>query len=52
MVVAQQLHHLAGIGRLGEGREAAQIAEDHRDLATVRGQHRLVAGREHLGDLR
>jgi len=52
VVVAEQLHDFLGVGLLREGGEPPEIAEEHRDLAPVRGQHRLVAGRQELGELR
>jgi hypothetical protein len=52
VIVAQQAHHVFGIGFLGESGEAAKIAEEHGDLPPVRSEHRLVAGRQELGELR
>ena len=44
MVLAQDRHHLLGLGGLGERREAAQVAEHDDDLAAVALEERLVAG--------
>ena len=35
VVFAEHPHHLLGLGRLGEGGEAAQVEEDDGDLAPV-----------------
>ena len=35
VVLAEHAHHLLGLGGLGEGGEAAQVDEDHGDLAAV-----------------
>ena len=53
MILAQNCHDLLGLGRLREGREPAQIAEHHGDLAAVAVEQLLVAARQdELGDLR
>ena len=53
VVLAQHAHDLLGLGGLGEGGEAAQVEEDHGDLAPV-GLERIVgaAGHDQLGELR
>jgi hypothetical protein len=38
VVLAQNAEQLLGLGRLGEGGEAAQVAEDGRDRPAVAGQ--------------
>jgi len=35
VIVAQQAHHVLGVGLLGERGEAVQVTEEHRDLAPV-----------------
>ena len=47
-------HHLLGLGGLGEGGEAAQVAEDDRDLAPMasRSGSSAPAGDDQLGELR
>ena len=35
VILAQDAHDLLGLGRLGEGREPAEVEEDHGDLAAV-----------------
>ena len=50
VVGAEHAHHVLRLGRLGERREAAQVAEDDRDLAAVALQERLVAGADHEVD--
>ena len=53
MIFGQHGHDVLGLGGLGEGREAAQVAEQGDDLAAVVLQHLLVAGRDdRLGKLR
>ena len=53
MVLAQHAHHLLGLGRLGEGGEAAQVEEHDGDLAAVALQRILgAAGDDQLGELR
>ena len=53
VVLLQHAHHLLRLARLRERGEAAQVAEDHDDLAPVAGQERLVAGvHDQLGQLR
>ena len=54
VIVVEDAHHLLGLGRLGEGGEAAQIAKQHADLAPVAFEQarRVAAGRHHIGDLR
>ena len=52
MVVAENPKDLLRLGRLGEGSEAAQIAEHHRDLAAVAFEHlRTLLARDERGDL-
>ena len=53
VVRVQHLHHLLGLGAVGERREAAQVDEHDADLAPVRRQQLLAAaGDDRLGDLR
>ena len=53
VVLLQDAHHLLGLARLGERREAAQVAEHDDDLAPVALEERLVAGvDDQLGELR
>ena len=49
VVGAQQLHHLVGIGAVGERGEAAQVEEYRGDLAPVRLEQLLAAGDDRLG---
>ncbi len=53
VVFAQHAHHFLGLGGFGEGGEAAQVEEHHRDLAPVALQ-RIVgaAGDDRVGQLR
>jgi hypothetical protein len=46
MVLAQKLEYLLGLGGLGEGGVAAQIAEHHDDLAAMAFEDLLVALRD------
>ena len=43
VILAQHRHHLLGLGRLGEGREVAQVAEHDGHLAAMTPEHVLVA---------
>ena len=53
VVFAQHRHHLLGLGGLGEGGEAAQVAEHDGDVLAVAVEQLLAARRQHqLGDLR
>ena len=53
VVLPEHLHHVLGLDRLGERREAAQVAEDDGDLAPVALEERVVARRDdELGELR
>src|SRR4029453_7701123 len=53
VVLAQDRHRHLWLSGLRKGREAAQVAEDDRDLATVALEEGLVAGRDdQVGDLR
>ena len=53
VVLAQHRHDLLGLAGLGEGGEAAQVAEHHDDLAPVALEERLVAGvDDQVGQLR
>ena len=53
VVLAQHGHDVLRLHGLGEAREAAQVAEDDGDLATVAAQEGVVAGRDHeLRELR
>ena len=53
MVFAQHSHHLLGLGGVGEGGEAAQVAEHDGDVLAVAVEQLLAARRHHqLGDLR
>ena len=53
MILAQHRHHLLGLGGLGEGGEAAQVAEHDGDVAAVAVEQLLAArGQHQLGDLR
>src|SRR2546427_1598130 len=46
-------HDLLGLGGLGEGREAAEVEEDHGDLSAVALQGILgVSADDHFGELR
>jgi hypothetical protein len=48
-----RLHHLLGLGGLGEGGEAAQVEELDRDLAAMGLQHSSpLPGGDRLGELR
>ena len=52
VVLAEHAHHLLGLGGLGERREAAQVEEDHGDLAAVAAEGVLgVAADDHLREL-
>ena len=46
VIFAQQLHDVLGLGGLGEGGEAAQVAEQRHDLAAMAVEHALVARRD------
>jgi len=46
VVFAQEIEHLFGLGGLGEGGVAAQIAEYDDDLAAVTFENLLVALRD------
>ena len=53
MIFAQDRHRHLWLGGFGKGGEAAQVAEDDRDLATVALEEGLVARRDdQVGDLR
>ena len=53
VVLAQHGHHLLGLGGLGEGGEAAQVAEHDGDVLAVAVEQLFAARRHHqLGDLR
>ncbi len=53
MELAEHEHQLFRLDGIGEARPAAQVGEDHRDLAAVAGEDRLVAGGDdRLGELR
>ena len=53
VILAKNRHHLFGLGGLGEGRKAAQIAENDGHLATVALQKRVAISRrnDEVGDL-
>ncbi len=52
VVLAQDGHEVLGLDRLREGGEAAQVAEQHGDLAAMAGEERVVARRrDDLDDL-
>jgi hypothetical protein len=52
MVFAQEVEHLLGLGSLGEGGVAAQIAEHDDNLTAMTFEDFLVAlGDDHLGEL-
>ena len=46
MIIVQQLHDLFRLSTFGEGREAAQIAEEDGDVAAVAFQDALISGRD------
>ncbi len=49
----QHAHHIFRFGGTRETREAAQVAEQHRDLPTVRVEQPVLArGDDQFGDLR
>ena len=50
VVLAEDAHHLLGLARLRERCEAAKIAEDHHDLASMAAQEVLVPGVHHQID--
>src|SRR5207245_8942103 len=50
VVFAQHAHHFLGLRSLRERGEAAEVAEDDRDLAAMALEKLLVAG-DDLGDL-
>ena len=52
VVFAQDGHHVFGLGGFGEGREAADIAEDDRDLAPVAAEEVLLRRQNHVRNLR
>jgi hypothetical protein len=53
VVVVEHPHHLLRFGGLGEGREPAEVAEQHGDLPPVAPEEGLVAGGDHqVGQLR
>src|SRR6185312_6124387 len=53
VIGAQELHHLLGLRRFGEGGEAAQVAEEGGDVAAMTFQNALVArGQDKLGERR
>ncbi len=43
VIFAQEIEHLLGLGGLGKGRVAAQVAEHDDDLAAVAFENFLVA---------
>src|SRR5712692_11363528 len=52
VVLAQHRHDFLGLGGLGKSREAAEVEEDHGDLAPVAFERILrAAGDDHLGEL-
>src|SRR5206468_804158 len=52
VILAEHAHHLLGLGGLGERREAAQVEEDHGDLAAVSAEGVLsVAADDQLREL-
>jgi hypothetical protein len=53
MVLVEDLHHVFGLRRLGEGSEPAQVEEDDDDLPAV-GFERVIgiAGNNQLNELR
>ena len=53
MKLAQDAHQLLRLDRVGEARPAAEVGEEHRDLAAMAAQDRLVARRDdRVGELR
>ena len=54
MVLAKNRHHLFGLGGLGKGCKAAQIAENYGHLAAVALEKRVAVPRrnDEVGDLR
>jgi hypothetical protein len=48
----QQAQHLLGRDRLGEGGEAHDVGEEHRDVGAPRGAQAVVGGREHVDNAR
>jgi len=39
--LSKDIHHFFGLCQFGEGREAAQVAEEHGDFAPMARQHSL-----------
>jgi hypothetical protein len=53
MVLAKEIQHLLGLGRLGEGGVAAEVAEHDDDLAAMAFEDFFVAVRDNqFGELR
>jgi hypothetical protein len=46
VIFAQEIEHLLGLGGLGKGRVAAQVAEHDDDLAAMAFENFLVALRD------
>jgi hypothetical protein len=51
VVLPQRPHDVLGLGRLGEGREAAKVAEGDGDIPAVGLEGILARGDDRLGDL-
>ena len=54
MIGVEEVHHLLGLGDLGKAGKAAQVAEQHDDLAPVMLQDAgvVAVGDDEVGDLR